>query len=138
MLEKFLPALALSALVLSSCQKETIENSASESERPFRNDFEAPIVNIISPRCYEAVWDTEIDIQMTDNKALKTLNLYEDGVIIQTLNFNANPGQAVTSFRRSFPYNPGIFDERKIKAEAIDMNNNKSIHEIILYKFVCC
>jgi len=122
-------------LILSSCQKD--DSSFSETERPYKKDFTPPEVSITSPKHGDAIWDTYLTIEISDNMGIRGLEIYQDGQLWRGTNLPQN-GRPQTQWTVTIPYNIGLPDMRIIKAVAYDKAGLQSEHEITVYKLIAC
>lgn len=123
------------AMALVSCQKD--ESSLSESQKPIKKDVTAPVVRIVSPVDGSGVWDTQLTVEISDDMALGSLEIYQDDVLLNSMSMPTQ-GKAVSKHSYSAFYNIGMPDIRTLTAVVTDRAGNKSEHKITIYKLVCC
>lgn len=123
------------ALALTSCQKD--ESSLNGAERPFKNDATPPVVRITSPADGAVVWDTQLTVEVSDDMAVGSLEIYQDGVLLNSVNMPSQ-GRPVREHSFTAFYNIGMPDIRTLRAFATDKAGNKAEHQITIYKLVCC
>ena len=132
--------MAMLSATLFSCQKDdsSLTNpTTSGVDRPFKKDVEPPVVAILNPQHGTAVWDTYISVGASDDVGLKKVEILEDGKVIHSWQADEH-GRPVTSFTETYPYNPGIWDIRNLKAVSTDWTGKSSAHEITVYKLISC
>lgn len=123
------------ALALTSCQKD--DNSLDQFQKPIKKDVTAPVVRIVSPVDGSGIWNTQMNVEISDDMALGGLEIYQDGVLLNSVVFS-DKGKAVTNHLFTSFYNIGLPDIRTLKAVVSDKAGNKSEHQITVYKLVCC
>lgn len=132
--------LALIPLLISSCKKDDSsmqQSPMTETGKPLKSDSKEPVIAIINPENGTAVWDTYLTVRATDNMGLKKIEIFEDGIVIQSWQAE-NRGKPVTSWANTYSYNPGLWDVRELTAVATDWSGNTSRHHITVYKLISC